>query len=194
MGVGSGVTVGAALTHPVPRVDVLELSPEVVEASAFFEAENQHALADPRTRLIVGDGRSHLLLTRQRYDVIISEPSNPWIAGVAALFTREFFAEARECLRPGGVVCQWANAYHLGEGDLRSIAATFSDAFPDATAWLIGEHDVLFVGTAPEAPVCARTCSGSPPWTLSRCCRSAWRGRRNSPDTAPVRRCSPATA
>ena len=149
VGLGSGVTVGAALTHPVSRVDVLELSPEVVEASAFFLAENRHALADPRTRLIVGDGRSHLHLSRRRYDVIISEPSNPWIAGVAALFTQEFFTEARARLAPGGVFCQWANAYNIGDGDLRSIAATFTGVFPDATAWLIGEHDVLFIGTVP---------------------------------------------
>ena len=128
---------------------MLEISPEVVEASAYFARENRGALADPRTQLIVGDGRSHLLLTRRRYDVIISEPSNPWIAGVAALFTQEFFAEARDRLAPGGVICQWANAYNIGAADLRSIVATFSGVFPDATAWLVGEHDVLFVGTAP---------------------------------------------
>lgn len=149
VGLGSGVTVGAALTHPVTQVDVLELSPEVVAASDFFQAENRHALADPRTRLIVGDGRSHVNLSRRPYDVIISEPSNPWIAGVAALFTREFFADARQRLAPGGVFCQWANAYNIGDRDLRSIAATFASVYPDGTAWLIGEHDVLFVGTAP---------------------------------------------
>ena len=84
VGLGSGVTLGAALAHPVTDVDVVEISPEVVDASRFFERENRRALADPRTHLIVGDGRSHLLLSRRQYDVIISEPSNPWIAGVAA--------------------------------------------------------------------------------------------------------------
>ena len=150
IGLGSGVTVGAALTHPVARVDVLELSPEVVEASRFFTHENRQALADPRTRLIVGDGRSHLHLTRHSYDVIISEPSNPWIAGVAALFTREFFAEARDRLAPGGVFCQWANAYNIDAGDLGSIAATFVSVFPNATAVLVGEHDLLLVGQTPH--------------------------------------------
>ena len=151
VGLGSGVTVGAALTHPVERVDVIELSPEVVEASRFFARENRGALADPRTRLIVGDGRTHLRLSRQAYDVIISEPSNPWIAGVAALFTREFFAEARARLAPGGVFCQWANAYNIGDADLRAIAATFLAEFPGATAVLVGEHDLLLVGTVPGA-------------------------------------------
>ncbi len=162
VGLGSGVTVGAALTHPVSRVDVIELSPEVVAASHFFDAENRHALADPRTRLIVGDGRTHLRLARQRYDVIVSEPSNPWIAGVAALFTREFFAEARARLAPGGVFCQWANAYNIGDADLRAIAATFLAEFPGATAVLVGEHDVLLIGTTPDT---AGADAGPDAWT-----------------------------
>lgn len=159
VGLGSGVTAGAALTHPVTAMDVIELSPEVVEASRFFATENRQALADPRTRLIVGDGRSHLRLSRQTYDVIISEPSNPWIAGVAALFTREYFAEARARLAPGGVFCQWANAYNIGDADLRAIAATFLAEFPGAAALLVGEYDVLLVGVAPGGPS-----AGAVPW------------------------------
>ncbi len=146
VGLGSGVTVGAALTHPITGVDVIELSPEVVSASWHFAVENRRALDDPRTRLVIGDGRSHLLLSRRHYDVIVSEPSNPWIAGVATLFTREFFAAARARLAPGGVVCQWANAYNIGADDLRAIVATFLEVFPDGAAWLVGEHDVLLVG------------------------------------------------
>jgi spermidine synthase len=147
VGLGSGVTAGSALTHPIERADVLEISPEVVEASAFFIAENRDALKDPRLRLIVGDGRSHLQLSRERYDVIISEPSNPWIAGVAALFTREFFEAARGRLAPGGVLCHWANAYSISEPDLRSIIATFQSVFPQGTVWLVGNDDVLMLGS-----------------------------------------------
>jgi len=147
IGLGSGVTAGAALAHPITRADVLEISPEVVQASAFFEAENRRALADPRTHLIVGDGRSHVLLGRRKYDVIVSEPSNPWIAGVAALFTQEFFAGARDRLAPGGIMCQWANAYNISDADLRSILATFRSVFPHGTAWLVGGDDVLMVGS-----------------------------------------------
>ena len=154
VGLGSGATVGSALRHPITRADVLEISPEVVAASSFFIAENYDALKDPRTNLIVGDGRSHLLLTRRKYDVIISEPSNPWIAGVAALFTREFFSGARDRLAPGGIMCQWANAYNISDTDLRSIAATFKSVFPNGSVWLVGGDDVLFVGS--EAPIDAR--------------------------------------
>ena len=147
IGLGSGATAGAALSHPVSRVDVIEISPEVVAASAFFTTENRDALKDPRLHLIVGDGRSHLQLSRTQYDVIISEPSNPWIAGVSALFTRQFFEAARARLAPGGVLCQWANAYNISEADLRSIVRTFQTVFPDGTIWLVGGDDVLLMAS-----------------------------------------------
>lgn len=147
IGLGSGMTAGAALTHPIARADVIEISPEVVEASRFFKAENRDALADPRTNLIIGDGRSHLALSDRKYDVIVSEPSNPWIAGVSSLFTREFFASARARLAPGGIICQWANAYNISEADLKSIVATFTSVFPEGTVWLVGGDDVLMLAS-----------------------------------------------
>jgi spermidine synthase len=147
VGLGSGVTVGAALRHPIARADVIEISPQVVEASQIFAAENGNALSDSRTHLIVGDGRSHLQLSQRKYDVIISEPSNPWIAGVAALFTREFFVAARDRLKPAGLVCQWANAYNISDRDLRSIVRTFLSVFPHGTAWLVGADDVVLLAS-----------------------------------------------
>ncbi len=147
LGLGSGVTLGSALTHGVERADVLEISPEVVEASRFFEPENGAALRDPRTRLILGDGRTHILLGRGQYDAIISEPSNPWMAGIAALFTREFFAAAKARLTPGGVLCQWAHTYDISGDDLKSIVATFASVFPDGTLWLVGDGDILLIGS-----------------------------------------------
>jgi spermidine synthase len=147
IGLGSGVTLGAALTHGIDAADVVEISPEVVEASQFFTTENRGALSDPRTRLIVGDGRSHLALSSRTYDVIVSEPSNPWMAGVAALFTREFFLAARDRLSSGGILCQWTHTYDISSDDLRSIAATFTSVFPHGTMWLIGESDLLLIGS-----------------------------------------------
>ena len=147
LGLGSGVTLGSALTHPIEAATVLEISPEVVEASRFFDAENRSALADPRTRLIVGDGRTHLMLGRESYDVIVSEPSNPWMAGIASLFTREFFEGAKARLAPGGVLCQWTHTYDISRDDLRSIVATFLSVFPEGTLWLVGDADVLLVGS-----------------------------------------------
>jgi spermidine synthase len=149
IGLGSGVTVGSALAAgTVGRADVVEISPEVVAASRFFDRENGNALQQPAVRLIVGDGRSHLLLTPQRYDVIVSEPSNPWMAGVAALFTREFFEAARARLKPDGILCQWAHTYDISAPDLKSIVATFRSVFPEGTMWLVGEGDLLLIGAA----------------------------------------------
>ncbi len=148
IGLGSGVTVGSALAAgTVRRADVIEISPEVVEASHFFDRENGGALAKPGVRLIVGDGRSHLLLTSERYDVIVSEPSNPWMSGVATLFTRQFFEAARSRLKPDGLLCQWAHTYDISADDLRSIVRTFGTVFPQGTMWLVGEGDLLLIGT-----------------------------------------------
>ena len=147
LGLGSGVTLGSALTHPLERADVLEISPQVVEASRYFDVENHRALDDPRTRLILGDGRTHLVFTREQYDVIVSEPSNPWMAGIASLFTQEFFEAAKARLTPGGVLCQWAHTYDISTSDLQSIVATFISVFPDGTLWLVGDGDVLMLGS-----------------------------------------------
>jgi len=150
VGLGTGVTVASVATHPAKRIDVVEISPEVVEASRHFEGANRDVLKDPRVSLVVGDARSHLALANRQYDVIVSEPSNPWLAGVAALFTLEAFVTMRERLAPGGLVCQWVHTYDMSEGDFRSIIATFSSVFPHATLWTIGETDMLLVaGTSP---------------------------------------------
>jgi spermidine synthase len=148
IGLGSGVTLASALRHPVSSVDVVEISPEVVEAAQYFAAENHDALKDPRSRLIVGDGRSHLAWASKQYDVIISEPSNPWMAGVAALFTREFFAAVRDRLARYGIICQWAHTYDISDADLKSIVETFRSVFPNGTMWLVGDGDLLLIGSA----------------------------------------------
>jgi spermidine synthase len=145
----------------------------VAEASAFFERENHQVLRKPGVRLLIGDGRSHLRLSARQYDVIISEPSNPWMAGVAALFTREFFEAARERLRERGVFCQWSHTYEIAEDDLRSIVRTFTSVFPDGTMWLIGEGDLLLIGSASPgidervAAIPERAGSGSVPAMLA---------------------------
>jgi spermidine synthase len=153
IGLGSGVTLASALLHPVTTVDVVEISPQVVEASRLFADANRHALDDPRTHLILGDGRTHLTLSNQRYDVIISEPSNPWMAGVASLFTREFLTAVRARLAPGGILCQWAHTYNISDPDLRSIVATFAAVFPNGTMWLMGDGDLLLIGSNGPEPL-----------------------------------------
>ncbi len=148
IGLGSGVTADAVMVSgTVRRMDIVEISPEVVEAASLFDEENRRVLRSPGVRLLIGDGRTHLQLTPRRYDVIVSEPSNPWMAGVAALFTREFFEAVRRRLNPDGVFCQWTHTYEIDASDLRSIVRTFASVFPQGTMWLVGDGDLLLIGT-----------------------------------------------
>jgi spermidine synthase len=101
---------------------------------------------------VIADARNFLLTMAERYDVISSEPSNPWIGGVASLFTREFFALARQHLKPGGIMLQWVQAYNLSPEDLRMIVKTFRGAFPATTIWHVS-GDFLLLGRTEPAPM-----------------------------------------
>ena len=146
IGLGSGVTLGSALRHPILRADTVEISPEVVEASRFFREANGNALADPRSHLMLLDGRTWLTAGPRSYDVIISEPSNPWQTGNANLFTREHFIAARARLNPRGVICQWLPYYRMPEKDFRAAIKTFQEVFPQAMLWISGS-DTLMIGS-----------------------------------------------
>jgi spermidine synthase len=161
IGLGSGVTAGSALTHPVRSVEVVEISREVVEAARLFRRANRNALEDARLRVVVGDGRHHLQTASHAYDVIISEPSNPWMAGVANLFSRDFFALGRSRLAPGGLFCQWAHAYNMSPRDLRVVAGSFTDVFPAAALFVVNEGDVLLVGARDAFPAPAPEALGA---------------------------------
>ena len=155
IGLGSGITLGSVLTHPVKKVECIELEKAVVRASSFFEDLNGRPLADPRTELIVNDARNHLLVTDKKYDVIISEPSNPWIPGAANLFTREFFEITRSKLRPDGVFCQWIQLYELQPAHFQTLLRTFTSVFPHAHLFRVNV-DTILVGTAGPQPLDVR--------------------------------------
>jgi spermidine synthase len=131
LGLASGVTAGEVLAYPVERLDVLEINPQVAEASAFFRPWNGDVLRDPRTHLIVQDAKAHLLLSRERYDVIISEPSNPWMAGLAELYSREFFERARDRLEDGGILVEFLHSYQMDWDVFSLIGRTFAGVFPN---------------------------------------------------------------
>jgi spermidine synthase len=153
IGLGSGITAGAIARYPVEVVEVAELEPAVIEASRFFADTNGDVLRDPRVRVRLGDGRNLLLTARTGYDVIVSEPSNPWISGVASLFTVEMFRLARERLRPGGVMVQWVHLYSLRPADVAMIVRTFRTVFPDTEIWSGATGDVLLLGRTTRAPL-----------------------------------------
>jgi spermidine synthase len=148
LGLASGMTAGEVLLYPVRRVDVLEIQPAVVKACAFFTPWNSGCLQDPRCRIIVQDGRNHLALTRERYDVIISEPSNPWMAGLANLYTLDFFRIVRSRLREGGIFVQWIHSYEMDWTTFSMAGRTFTEVFPKAVVLttLTGVGDYLLVG------------------------------------------------
>jgi spermidine synthase len=131
VGYGSGATVGAVLTHPeVRKVDVLEIEQAVIDASPYFESINHDPFRDPRARLILEDGRIHLTYTGERYDVITSEPSNPWMAGISNLFTADFYRIVSRRLTPGGVFAQWIQNYDISQESFQTILGSLHEAFP----------------------------------------------------------------
>lgn len=147
IGLGSGVTVGAAAQHPgVQRIDAVEISPEVIAAARVFGAVNRHALDDPRVRVWQEDAKAFLLLTDRRYDVIMSEPSNPWMAGVAGVFSLEFYETCRSRLAPDGFMLQWIHSYEFSDASMDMVLATFSRVFPYVSVWQSLSTDLLLVG------------------------------------------------
>jgi len=150
IGLGSGHTLHSVASHPgVESIDSVELSEGVVHAAReYFGEFTGNVLDDPRSTLIVGDGRLHLEHTDRRYDVIISQPSNPWIAGASSLFTREAFEAMKRRLEPGGLACIWFQGFRMPVENFRSLSRTWAEVFKHPSIWesrLSGEY--LFVGS-----------------------------------------------
>ena len=147
IGLASGATAGALLTHPIDSLEAVEIIEAVPRATRYFADYNNHCLDDPRMEVIINDGRNHLLMTPRKYDVISSEPPNPWVSGVGSLFTRQFYRIERERMAPGGIACQWVQIYHMRAVDIKAILATFTDEFPYAHLWRGTLGDLLLIGS-----------------------------------------------
>lgn len=148
IGMGSGVTVGSIERYPVKRVDCVEIEPSIIEATRFFNEVNNRPLEDPRTRISVNDGRNYLLVTPDKFDVIVSEPSNPWMAGCSNLFTREYFETVAQRLKKGGIIGQWLQLYSLTADDLRSLMKTFHSVFPEVLVFYgVIPADLILLGS-----------------------------------------------
>ncbi|MCP3913952.1 MAG: tetratricopeptide repeat protein, partial [bacterium] len=140
IGLASGVTVGSVALHEPSVIDVVELEPAMTEACRFFDEVNFQCLDRAGVTVIADDGRNFLSCTREQYDVIISEPSNPWITGAASLFTREFFEAARTALAPDGRLVQWVQLYEADPASVLSILASLRSVFPYVHGFL--QHQV----------------------------------------------------
>lgn len=149
IGLGSGVTCGSALTHPIRSLECVEIASEVVECDSFFAEENRHALSNPRLSLYIDDAITYLKVRNKQFNYIISEPTNPWIAGVGTLFSAEFFNLCKEHLRrPGGALVQWFHMYEMDDATFRLILRTMTRTFPYISIWKISEGDILVMAAA----------------------------------------------
>ena len=136
LGLGTGLSAGGILFHPVGSVEVVELVPEVVEAARNHFAEGAAGLfSDARVRLVTADARNFLRSRPEPFDVLIGDLVVPWRQGESALFTAEHFVAARESLRPGGLFCQWLPMFQLSEIEMRILLRTFLSVFPKAYVW-----------------------------------------------------------
>lgn len=160
IGFGSGITSGAILCNSsVAKLSVAELEPAVYEASKKFEPSNlpipADALSSGRVRLMSTDGRNLLRRSNEHFDVIVSQPSEPWISGASDLFTYEFWQLAKSRLKEGGVVCQWIQIYSIDEPALKTVLGTFNRCFNHSLlVHFAGAGEVLLIGTdAPVEPV-----------------------------------------
>ena len=150
IGLGSGITASAALAAGAGPTDVVELEPGVVAASRFFHEPGASPLDDPRVSLIVGDARTHLAHSGRRYGMVVSEPSNPWIAGINNLFTVDFYRLVRDRLEPRGVFCQWLQLYELSPETLSSLMASFLEVFPSGQVYSVWRGIELLLVAAPD--------------------------------------------
>ncbi len=156
VGYATGVTAGSMLQSDIEQLECVELEPATIRGSRLFEHVNNKPLNDPRMHLIIDDARTVLRVTPTRYDIIVSEPSHPWVPGVANLFTEEFFQLGRDRLSDEGVFVQWLQIYQLSTESLRSALATFHRVFPHVSVFRVEGatkgKDLLLVGSRHPMP------------------------------------------
>ena len=150
IGYGSGATVQAVAVHPtIEQIDVVEIEQAVLDVSPYFHSVNNNVLEDERVHVFMEDGRSFLRRRDAAYDVIISEPSNPWIAGISSLFTSEFYESVQERLRPEGLFCQWIQTYEISASTRQAMLNTLTGVFPYVTVFSIRGDLICLASNSP---------------------------------------------
>lgn len=148
VGLGTGSSAGWLGAVPsIARVDAIELEPVVLDVARICEAVNAGAMRNPKVHVTIGDAREVLLTSGRTYDIIASEPSNPYRAGIASLFTREFYLAARDRLRDRGIFAQWVQSYAVHPETVRTIYATLTSVFPSVQTWWTTKGDLLLVAS-----------------------------------------------
>jgi spermidine synthase len=156
IGLGTGTTAGWLAAVPtMEHTEVDELEPAIVEVARACAAVNRRVLDDPRVTVRFADAREVLMTTRSRYDIIFSEPSNPYRAGVASFFTRDFYAAASRRLAPGGVLLQWLQGYEVDADTIDVVLATLASVFDAVEIWQTQGQDLLLIASGPRSPMTA---------------------------------------
>ncbi len=147
IGFGSGYTSHVLLGDPeLTRVDTIEIEPRMVEAARHaFGPYLPRVYEDPRSQIIFNDAKTHFSTHRSRYDIIIAEPSNPWVSGVASLFSREFYARVTQHLNPGGVYAQWIQGYEISLPLASTVFAALLSEFDDVQLFNLGNNDYILL-------------------------------------------------
>ena len=151
IGWGAGQTVGTATLFPVKSIEAIELEPNVITASKFFHHVNGKPEEDKRVHIQYNDGRNFLLATNEKFDIIVSEPSNPWQAGVCNLFTQEYFQVCKERLKKDGLLSVWLQTGEVPPGDVCAVLTAVRKTFPHMVAFLPREGNIIVV--ASEQPI-----------------------------------------
>lgn len=148
IGFGSGMTTATFLDAPSVRsVDSIEIEPMVIEGARHFLPLVERAYSDPRSRIVIDDAKSYFAKSGRTYDIIVSEPSNPWVAGVSSLFTEEFYRQAARRLNDDGVLAQWIQAYEFDRRLLGSIVKAALTVFPEATLYNTNGTDLILIAS-----------------------------------------------
>ena len=148
IGQGSGMTSHMLLGSPTLRqLATIEIEPEMIRASAQFMPVNHRVFGDPRARFVVDDARSYFAGAGHRFDLIVSEPSNPWVSGVAGLFTTEFYARIKRYLAPGGVFAQWMHLYEMNDSLVLTMLAAVQRNFSAYDIYLTDDTDIVVIAT-----------------------------------------------
>ena len=154
VGLGTGITSAALLASDrIETVETIEIEPKVLQAAQLFRPVNAAVFDDPRSRIVIDDARAHFSRSARRYDLIVSEPSNPWVSGVAGLFTTEFYRRAAAQLAPGGHFVQWLQLYEASPEMVASIIGAFAQHFPQFRVYGATRFDVVIVGRSDGGPV-----------------------------------------
>ena len=152
LGFGSGITGGALLGHPIEKLTIAENCGPVLEAGHYFNQWNRGVLTNARTVIRQDDARAVLKLSKTKYDIIISEPSNPWVAGIGSIFSQEFYELCASRLTEDGIMAQWFHSYEMSDYIVSMVLRTFGSVFPNMEVWDTQEGDLVLLGSKKPWP------------------------------------------